>query len=93
MGIYLLSRGLNKQRFMGTRAWFFFIVNLAKLPVYIPEGMITPGTLISNARFLPCIVLGVCAGFLVLDRIPQKIFNYTVLFLAGLAAVKMVVSG
>ena len=30
MSVYLISRGLPKEQFMGTWAWFFLIVNLAK---------------------------------------------------------------
>ena len=45
MTIYLISRGLRKQEFIGTCAWFFFIVNLSKLPIMSGLGMLTGDTL------------------------------------------------
>ena len=34
MNLYLLARRLPKQEFVATGAWFFFVVNLVKLPIY-----------------------------------------------------------
>ena len=34
MSMYLLTRRLSKEQFVATGAWFFFTVNLAKVPVY-----------------------------------------------------------
>ena len=34
MSIFLLSRHLEKQEFLGTTAWFFFLVNLSKVPFF-----------------------------------------------------------
>ena len=34
-GVYLLALGFKKNNFMGTNAWFFFIINLTKLPLQI----------------------------------------------------------
>ena len=34
-GIYLLALGIKKNNYMGTNAWFFFIINLTKLPLQI----------------------------------------------------------
>src|SRR5262249_51180304 len=34
MNLYLLARRLPKQEFVATGAWFFFVVNLLKLPIY-----------------------------------------------------------
>lgn len=92
MGIYLLSRGLDKDRFMGTRAWFFFIVNLSKLPVLIPKGLINTDTLALNLKAAPFIIIGVCIGFTILRRIPQKVFTFAVIALAAAAALKMILT-
>lgn len=89
MGIYLLSRGSGKQEFMGTRAWFFFIVNTAKIPVYIPAGILTAQYLTFNLKMAPFIVAGVLLGFYLLPKVPQKAFNSIVLILAAAAAIKM----
>lgn len=40
MGIYFLSSGLDKARFMGTTAVFFLVVNVAKIPSFVYLDMI-----------------------------------------------------
>ena len=35
MALYLLSMRLPKNVFIGTGAWFFFIINLLKVPLHI----------------------------------------------------------
>src|SRR5215471_4406146 len=34
MNLYLLSKRLPKDIFVATGAWFFFVINLAKVPIY-----------------------------------------------------------
>ncbi|HYO82414.1 MAG TPA: sulfite exporter TauE/SafE family protein, partial [Bryobacteraceae bacterium] len=39
MNLYLLSKRLSKEEFVATGAWFFFVVNLSKVPVYLWHGL------------------------------------------------------
>jgi uncharacterized membrane protein YfcA len=39
MNMYLLTRHLSKEQFVATGAWFFFILNLAKIPIYVWFGL------------------------------------------------------
>ena len=90
MSIYLVSQRLEKQEFLGTAGWFFFLVNSSKIPLYVALGMITPATLRLDAMLVPLVVLGALLGVLVARRIPQKLFNFLVLLLAALAALRLV---
>jgi hypothetical protein len=90
MSIYLVSQGLPKQRFMGTWAWFFLIVNLAKVPVFGALGMITADTLAFDLGMVPLVVAGALVGKRLLKILPQKLFHSLVLILAALAALRMV---
>ena len=90
MSVYLISRGLPKERFMGTWAWFFLIVNLAKAPIFLSLGMITPGTLRFALVVLPALVVGALVGKRLFLIRPQKLFNSLVLILAAAAALRMV---
>ncbi|MCX7916313.1 MAG: sulfite exporter TauE/SafE family protein, partial [Verrucomicrobiae bacterium] len=40
MSIYFLARGLDKQAFMGTFAWYFLIMNAFKVPLSAHLGLI-----------------------------------------------------
>ncbi len=86
MGIYLIMMGLDKKQLMGTGAWFFLIVNTSKLPIFIYHEMIGIDTLQFFAYMLPFVVLGTFVGRKLLTVLSQKVFNYLVLFFAGVSS-------
>ena len=91
MTIYLLSSGLSKTQFIGTCAWFYFIVNLSKLPVLSGLGMLTTDTL-AFGLIVACLVpFGSFLGIWLLRIIPQRPFDVLALGLAGVAAVRLIV--
>ena len=90
MTVYLLGRGLAKQQFMGTWAWFFLIVNTLKVPMYWRLDMITAGTLRLDVMLLPAVIAGALVGRRVFLVIPQRLFEFLVLALAAVAAARLV---
>jgi uncharacterized membrane protein YfcA len=89
MSIYLVSRKLDKQAFLGTAAWFFFLVNVSKIPFFTGLGLITAGTLRYDLIVAPVVVVGAFIGVAVARRLPQYVFNALVLGLAGIAAIRL----
>jgi uncharacterized membrane protein YfcA len=92
MTVYLISRGLPKEQFMGTWAWFFLVVNLSKAPVFVGLRMITPITLAFDAVVVAAVVAGALIGRRLFAIIPQRLFNWLVLALAGVAALRLIVA-
>ena len=92
MVIYLLVMGLPKTQFVGTAAWFFFIVNWIKVPFMADLDLINKQSLTLNATLFPVIAVGAITGIFVLKRIPQKLFDNAVLILAAAAAIKLILS-
>jgi len=90
MSIFLVSRRLAKREFLGTAAWFFFFVNASKLPFFAGLGVMTWETIQFDGMLAPIIVLGAMTGAVVAKRIPQAVFDTLVLFLAGIAALRMI---
>jgi uncharacterized membrane protein YfcA len=97
MSIYMTSLGLPKHEFMGTTAWYFFIFNVAKVPLYAlvmalapDRPLFTSDGLIFDALMLPVIVVGVLAGRWMLPRVPQRVFNGLALSLAAIAALRLI---
>jgi uncharacterized membrane protein YfcA len=90
MGIYLISQHLDKRQFLGTSAWFFFFVNVSKIPLYSVLRMITRESLSFDGLLVPAVVLGTVLGVQLARWIPQVVFNALVLTLAGVAAVRMI---
>ena len=89
MVLYLLSMHFPKQKFIGTAAWFFFIVNWIKVPLMSNLNMITATSLKIDLIVFPAVVLGAVAGIWLLKRIPQRLFNIIALLLATAAAIKL----
>lgn len=88
MAVYFLAMRLDRHKFVGTSAWFFFIVNCLKFPFMAHNGMITPASLGVNLLLLPAVALG--AGALALRRIPQRLFEMLVKILAFASAAWLV---
>jgi uncharacterized membrane protein YfcA len=89
MIIYLLAMRLPKIEFVGTSAWFFFIINWLKVPFSASLQLMSVESVKLNLIMLPFIAVGAVLGILVLKRIPQKAFNVVVQILAAAAAVKL----
>jgi uncharacterized membrane protein YfcA len=85
MNVYLLSKKLTREEFVATGAWFFFLVNMSKVPVYLHHGMITKTSLAFDAAMLPASIGGALAGRWLLKRIPQALFERAVIVLAFVA--------
>ena len=90
MVIYLLAAGLPKREFVGTGAWFFFIVNWLKVPFSAKLSLITAESLKLDVTLFPFIVVGAIVGILLLKHIPQKLFRILVLVLAVAAGLKLI---
>ena len=86
MGIYLLSSGLDKARFMGTTAVFFLVVNTSKIPVYAGLGMIRAPYLQAFAVLFPLVIVGAWIGRRFLAWLPQRAFHFAVLALTAAAS-------
>jgi uncharacterized membrane protein YfcA len=89
MIIYLLAMRLPKVEFVGTAAWFFFVVNWLKVPFSANLDLMTAESVKLNLMVLPFIAIGAVAGIFLLKRIPQKAFNIIVQVLAAAAAIKL----
>jgi len=89
MIIYLLAMRLPKVEFVGTGAWFFFVVNWLKVPFSANLDLMTAASVKLDLMMLPFIAAGAVIGIFFLKRIPQKVFIAVVQVLAAAAAVKL----
>jgi uncharacterized protein len=89
MIIYFVAMRLPKIAFVGTTAWFFFVVNWLKVPFSANLDLMNAATVKLNLMMIPAIALGAVAGVFVLKRIPQKAFSAVVQVLAVAGAIKL----
>lgn len=85
MSLYFLSKNLPKEEVVATGAWFFFFINLVKIPVYYWQGLFSPQSLRFDAMMIPAALLGAMAGRWLIDHIHPKVFENLVIGLAALS--------
>jgi uncharacterized membrane protein YfcA len=91
MTLYLVARGVEKRRFLGTSAVFFFGVNLCKVPFSAGLGLFHVSTLRTTALLAPLVVVGALAGLRLARRLSQARFDQAVLAATVLSALALIV--
>jgi hypothetical protein len=90
MSIYLLAKKLPKEWFVGTAAWFFFIVNLLKVPFSVHLGIIHGDTLIFSAWMIVPIAVGAWLGIRLLNKLSERWFQTFVLAMSAIGSLKLI---
>lgn len=91
MTIYLLAMQLPKMEFIGTGAWYFFILNSFKVPFMWNTGIINKGSLLINLKLAPFVFIGAFGGKLLLPRVNQRAFETIALVFAVVAGLKLII--
>ena len=82
MAVFLLSMRLPKNSFVGTTAWFFLIINIAKMPIQIfVWDNIFARNLLFGLTLVPVIVIGAVLGIFLIKKIPEQIYRKMVMVL------------
>ncbi len=85
--LYFLSRGLTKEKLLGTAAAYYLIVNAMKLGMYTYYDMIPSEILSFTLIALPGILIGCLCGRFCIKQMSKETFTviaYTVPILTGL---------
>lgn len=86
MALYFLAARIDKVRFIGTNAWFFALINLAKVPLTAALGLFTPAHLLLDLLLVPAVLLGCALGIAVIRRVSQRQFEVVTLIASALSA-------
>ena len=89
--VYLQLSRVNKLRFLGTSAWFYFIVNLSKTPLSAALGLFTRQVLTTVAVLIPVVLVGTLIGMAVIGRVKQRTFDVLTLLTSVVAAGALIV--
>lgn len=88
--LYLLSMGLSKNQFIGTGAWFFFVVNILKVPLHIVFWeTITVDTLAVNLFAVPIIVAGGFLGLYLVRFIKERPYRVFILVITAVMSIRL----
>ncbi|WP_454777635.1 sulfite exporter TauE/SafE family protein [Georgenia muralis] len=83
MSMYFLASRFPMRTFLGTAAWFFFAVNLAKTPFSVSLGLITGESLVLDALLAPAVVVGALLGRRLVRHMNQTLFDRLVIVLTA----------
>ncbi len=92
MMVYFLSMNFNKNTFIGTVAWFFFVVNLIKIPLYaFVWHNISFESFSLNLTISPLIIAGALIGVRLVKYVPDRPYRLIMLSITVINAVKLMV--
>ena len=87
IALHLLPQKLDRQVFVGTCAVYFFLVNMAKVPVYAWSAhQFHPDILLLSLKLAPLVFVGAGFGFWVTRRMNDQLFSkivYALTFCLG----------
>ena len=92
MSVYLLSMRKEKMEYIGINAWFFFVVNLLKVPLqaFVWDN-ITWDSLILNLSMLPVIGIGALIGIRIVKLLPERVFRRFIQIVTIISVILMVI--
>ena len=86
MAIYFLAMGFDKNKFIGTAAWFFLFVNLFKVPLHVfIWNTINLEILLFDLCLFPLILIGAIIGVWIVIKIPERPYKIFVIVSAILS--------
>ena len=87
--LYLLAMALPKYAFIGTAAWLFLIVNVAKVPFMVDLGIINTEWIVISLQMIPIAVVATMIAPLIVKHINQKLFETLLWLFVVFAGLKL----
>ena len=87
--MYLLPQRMPKSRFVATAIMYYWIGNQVKLIPYYERGLLTVKSLLAGVWLTPAILVGAAVGYLLHQRINERLFRIIVNVLLAAAGVDL----
>ncbi|MGP6139072.1 MULTISPECIES: sulfite exporter TauE/SafE family protein [unclassified Jeotgalibaca] len=89
--VYILAQNLKKETMIGTTAWFFFLMNVIKLPFHIfLWGTIDFETVKYTGFAIPFIALGAVGGIWIVNHISERWYRRLVIVMTAVTAIRLI---
>ena len=93
MSIYLLNINLDKEKFYGTRTWFYFIVNFSKLILYFFFlKNINFFTLSRGVVAIPTVFIGIFLGKYIVGKMNQNVFEKFIVVVSIISGLNLLIN-
>ena len=87
--MYFLACRYPVKAFLGTTAWFFFLVNLVKLPFSVSAGLVNATTLSLTVMAAPVVIVSALTGRRLAERMDQRVFEPIIVALTIVSAIPL----
>ena len=88
--VYILAQNLKKESMIGTTAWFFFLMNILKVPFHIFSwGTITMDTMKYTLFSVPFIGIGALIGIWMIRHISETTYKYVIMVMTAITAIRL----
>ena len=87
--MYFLACRYPVKALLGTTAWFFFLVNLVKLPFSISAGLVNTTTMSLTAICAPVVIVSALAGRRLAEHMDQRVFEPVIVALTIISALPL----
>ena len=87
--MYFLACRYPVKAFLGTTAWFFFLVTLVKLPFSISAGLVNTTTMSLTAICAPVVIVSALAGRRLAEHMDQRVFEPVIVALTIISALPL----
>ena len=92
MSLYLLALRMPKNKFIGTVAWFFILINVFKIPFHVfAWETITWDTLLLDLTLLPVVAVGAFVGIWIVKKISDRSYRYFIIVMTAVASLFMMI--
>jgi hypothetical protein len=91
MTLYLILAAMPVLEILGNGAWFFLVVNLAKVPFSAGLSLISLESLMMDALLVPSLLIGAVVGTVAVRRLGPRQFEIAALSLGGVAALLLLI--
>lgn len=92
MSIYLLIRRNSVMNFLGNTAWFFFVINVFKVPFTLSLGLLDFQSFQYIFPALPAVPVGAILGRKLVRKINMELFQRITLVTAAAAGLNLIIS-
>ena len=92
MSIYLLMRRNSVMNFLGNTAWFFFVINVFKVPFTLGLGLLDFQSFQYIFPALPAVPVGAILGRKLVNKINLELFQKITLVTAAAAGLNLILS-
>lgn len=90
VALYFTAIRAEKEQFIATSAWFFFTLNIVKLPIHIWGWRTLTGVMLARTLILfPVVTLGIWLGRIIVHRLNEAAYWRFVVVMVGLALVRL----